>query len=224
MTGSRSEHSWLRSRAGVAILVGLFSLVMTDAMAAKKNCHCVMATSGWKTGVVKDLGRIKSYDLFAPSAGEDCSKLCAQKTSGQAGFSQFRTASEACALLKWQSACVRSYAYVGGVGTDAAVATTGTFSCTAPRAAVSQLTCPKGWTANLTNEPGGGSTDGKCKKIATQPISGIALPPNGTEIGTWGFTWGNAIYVWGTKENGGAPSNVVVTPAEAGMAEYSEGC
>ena len=66
--------------------------------------------------------------------------------------------------------------------------------------------CPKGWLANTTNEDGGVSADGKCKKLVCAPIT-VLPPPNGTSIGNWGFTWGNEIWALGTKENGGAAIN-----------------
>lgn len=73
--------------------------------------------------------------------------------------------------------------------------------------AVSMATCPTGSVSNTTNQPGV-TTDGKCKQIVCQPITGTPLPANGTAIGTCGFTWGNAIYQWI------APIISVVTPAQ----------
>jgi hypothetical protein len=54
-------------------------------------------------------------------------------------------------------------------------------------------TCPSGSIANSTNQPGV-TPDGKCKKEVCRPITGTPLPPNGTPIGSWGFTWGDAIW------------------------------
>ncbi len=77
--------------------------------------------------------------------------------------------------------------------------------------------CPKGWLASSTNEDGGVSADGKCKKLVCAPIA-VLPPPNGTSIGNWGFTWGNEIWVWGTKENGGAPINCDATENNESLA------
>ena len=64
--------------------------------------------------------------------------------------------------------------------------------------------CPEGWVSNTTNKEGDITTDGNCKKKVCGPMNIKPLPKNGTAIGTWGFTWGDDIWVVGTKENGGA--------------------
>ena len=81
-----------------------------------------------------------------------------------------------------------------------------------PAYSVTTCTCPAGWLANPTNVDGGVTSDGKCKKGVCGPWNATAIPPppNGTAIGTWGFTWSNGIYVWGTTANGGAPNCVTV--------------
>lgn len=63
--------------------------------------------------------------------------------------------------------------------------------------------CPKGWLSNTTNQDGGVTTDGRCKKLVCGPIA-VIPPPDGTQLGNWGFTWGNTLWAYGTKENGGA--------------------
>ena len=64
-------------------------------------------------------------------------------------------------------------------------------------------TCPPGWLSNTTNVSGGVvASDGRCKQSVGQ-ISITPLPENGTPVGSWGFTWGNALYAWGTNANGG---------------------
>lgn len=71
---------------------------------------------------------------------------------------------------------------------------------------VTTCTCPNGWLATHTNVDGGVTVDGTCKRVVCQPVSVPPYPPDGTPIGTWGFTWRDAILAWGTKENGGAVS------------------
>lgn len=76
--------------------------------------------------------------------------------------------------------------------------------------------CPSNWLANLTNVPGGPTTDVKCKKLAYKPINISPLPPDGTQVGTYGFTWGDELWAFGSLTNGGAAScvyAVVPTPA-----------
>lgn len=66
--------------------------------------------------------------------------------------------------------------------------------------------CPEGWLSNTNNENGGVTTDGRCKKMICGPIDLKPLPKNGTQIGdNLGFIWGNEIWWYGTKENGGLP-------------------
>jgi hypothetical protein len=97
-------------------------------------------------------------------------------------------------------------------------------------------TCPAGWSANQTNVVGGVTADGICKK----PVAGCSLPAplpaNGTQIGTsgsYGFTWGNSVVVFGNAGNGGAavsscPQGYAIVgtmcqksyPATAGTAAY----
>lgn len=69
--------------------------------------------------------------------------------------------------------------------------------------------CPAGWWANSTNVPGGITGDGRCKKLAGS--LSIAPPPNGTQLGNWGFSWGHEMWAYGTQANGGAAIHVVQT-------------
>lgn len=75
--------------------------------------------------------------------------------------------------------------------------------------------CPSGWAANTTNVDGGVTADGKCKKAVCGPFS-LNPPANGTAVGDWGFTWGNALYAWGSAANGGAAkcTTVVTRPRQ----------
>lgn len=73
----------------------------------------------------------------------------------------------------------------------------------------------------------GVTVDGRCKKVACQAITVTPYPPNGMAVGTapptfgtsamsWGFSWGDAFYAWGTAANGGIPTNcqtAILTPA-----------
>lgn len=64
----------------------------------------------------------------------------------------------------------------------------------------------------MTNVPGGFTADGKCKRLSGQ-ISITPLPANGTQIGAYGFAWGNQVYAWGTQANSGAAVLAPITPA-----------
>lgn len=66
--------------------------------------------------------------------------------------------------------------------------------------------CPVGWISNTTNIDGGITTDGKCKKLSCKPLNISPLPPSGTQLaGNIGFTWGDELWFYGTKENKGLP-------------------
>lgn len=63
--------------------------------------------------------------------------------------------------------------------------------------------CPSPWHSNTSNQVGGITTDGRCKKLHGT-YTGPAFP-NGTQLGgNSAFTWGNEIWVYGTSANGGA--------------------
>ncbi|HQU86527.1 MAG TPA: hypothetical protein PKY59_25575, partial [Pyrinomonadaceae bacterium] len=78
-------------------------------------------------------------------------------------------------------------------------------------------TCPKGWFSNKTQTDGGVTYEGakSCKRISCQAINILPLPIDGTPLGDWGFTWGNALYAWGTPQNGGGSKCItrIISPA-----------
>lgn len=68
--------------------------------------------------------------------------------------------------------------------------------------------CPAGWLANTSNFPGGITGDGRCKKLAGNLT--IAPPPSdGTQLGSWGFSWGSEMWAYGSQANGGAALHIV---------------
>lgn len=72
--------------------------------------------------------------------------------------------------------------------------------------------CPPGWMSNTSNQPGDVTGDGRCKRIAG-PIIINPPPDNGTQIGSWGFTWNDRIFAYGSAANGGAAvRQTIVTP------------
>jgi hypothetical protein len=78
--------------------------------------------------------------------------------------------------------------------------------------------CPEGWQSNSSGKEGDITTDGKCKKFSCN-LAVSPHPSNGTSVGTYGFTWGGELWVWGSKENKGGPickkEWVVLNPKEA---------
>ncbi len=104
---------------------------------------------------------------------------------------------------------IRGY---GGVGTKEyrQAQTLGHLTNT-PAVNTTTCTCPASWLSNSSNQNGGVTTDGKCKRKVCGPIATTSLPPNGTAISTWGFTWGNEIWEYGSVANGGKPNCITVT-------------
>ncbi len=157
-------------------------------------------------------GVFQQSDANQRTCGTRCSDKAATENSAA-------IAASACAMGAPNGRVIRAYAAVGTRKYDAA-RTFGTIQranavyncpqggslqgleCVAT-ASITQ-TCPAGWAANATNVDGGVTADGRCKKA----VSGCNLPnpapANGTNIGTYGFTWGNSVVVWGTSANGGA--------------------
>jgi hypothetical protein len=71
--------------------------------------------------------------------------------------------------------------------------------------AVPECRCPAGWLSNTSNEEGGITKDGLCKKMICGPINIKPYPANGTQVsGNIGFFWDGNLYWYGTKANGGA--------------------
>jgi len=77
----------------------------------------------------------------------------------------------------------------------------------------------------------GVTTDGRCKKIACQPDTVMPYPTDGTTVGTapppfgtsptsWGFSWENAFYAWGTAANGGAPTDCKTETIKSGECRF----
>ena len=123
----------------------------------------------------------------------------------------------ACSLGVPNGSVLKTYAKLGHCGKWGrykVVDTIGTLTNT-PEVTETTCTCPPGWLANTTNVDGGETADGKCKRLAAIPITVTPLPANGTPVGSWGFTWDNGVWAWGTSANGGAASctTTVVTPA-----------
>lgn len=70
--------------------------------------------------------------------------------------------------------------------------------------------CPPEWLSDTSDTAGGISLNGKCRKLSAEKLSVPALPPDGTLIGDYGVVRGGAAYAWGTKDNGGGGTIVIV--------------
>lgn len=191
---------------------------VSEAMPPWK-CTCVASKGGWNSGIVHNYGVINTYPTFTLNPGKKCSDDCSDLVSGKKSIED---ATALCAKLNWSGGCVRGYGYIGALGTNNADGTAGLLTCTAPVPAVTQQKCPAGWACNGCSPQvdGGVTTDGKCKKAACGPNSIAPYPPDGTQIGSWGFSWGNAFYAWGTSANGGKPTTIIISPPVPGSGSW----
>jgi hypothetical protein len=173
---------------------------MGSASAAKANatCFCKISKDNLTnqtsaSGVLQDLtGAVdKSYSgVFQQSDKNqtDCNTRCTSAAASSTG--QQSIAAQACAAGAPNGTIVRAWSAVG----TKEYKTAQQIGTLVNIAAVTQQVCPTGAVANSTNQPGV-TTDGKCKKVvSTCPMN--PAPPNGTQIGTWGFTWGSGVYQW----------------------------
>ncbi len=186
--------------------LGIFAPNTSASMGA--TCFCKISKDNLlnvvtATGVLKDLtGEVNKTFWWGGSGQEDtCASLCTSKA--KAYVKDPSVAAAGCAFNASDAAAVNAYSAVG-TGTYRWCVSIGTLLSDPP---ITQTTCkcPSSWYSNTTNTLGGLTTDGKCKKAVCGPLSITPLPANGTQIGTWGFTWGNAIWAWGSISNGGAP-------------------
>jgi len=152
-----------------------------------------------------DFGELASYGTQI-GHGSDCENRCSQAASNSAHFND---KTWWCQLKKVKGHHRVSAYWAVGTG-HYKVAQSIEFDCTGGD---TTCTCPKGWTCNGCSPQvdGGVTSDGKCKRVACQGNTIPPYPPDGTPIGSWGFSWGNAFIAWGTSANGGAP-NCVTTP------------
>ena len=132
----------------------------------------------------------------------DCNTRCTDATANITAAQKQTIADCACSSGLANGSPLRSYSAVGTKKYKSAQYV-GQLVNT-PAVIKTVCTCPAGWASNMSNVVGGVTADGKCKKEVGACISITPLPPNGTLIGNWGFTWGNTINVYGTSANGGA--------------------
>jgi len=198
-------------RAALALVAILVFGVARPAPAASLSAHCfgkVIINVGDDAGSsisnpIINLGELASYGT---QIGHD--KNCEDLVSAAAASnSNFNDKTWLCQQIQRQGQFhVSAYAAVGT--RDYRVAQTIIVTCTG---GVKTCTCPPAWISNTSQIAGGITTDGACKKLACNGNMVSPVPPNGTKIGIWGFTWGSAFYAWGTAANGGA-AHCVVSP------------
>jgi hypothetical protein len=189
----------------------------TQEIIGTATCFCKVSFNNLtgqtgSSGVCLDLTSAvgKTYSGVFPMKDEnrkDCQTRCSDVAASLSATQKQAIADCACSNGVGSGTAIRAY---GAVGTKEYQSdqTLGTL-VNNPEVKNTTCKCPIGWLSNTTNIDGGVTTDGNCKKIVCQPI-GVAPPPNGTPVGTWGFIWGNALYAIGSNVNGGAANCVTV--------------
>lgn len=187
------------------------------AAASAATCFCKISyddltnkTSA--TGVCLDLTSVvaHSYGGLFPQSDQnqtDCTTRCTNAAASYTGSSGI--ASCACGAGVSNGTVVRAWSAVGTKEYKSAHQ----IGVVNRVPAQTEARCPTGWWSATTNVDGGVTPDGRCKKVSAQPMTVTPLPPNGTAVGSYGFTWGNAVWAWGTQENGGAAVIRIISPA-----------
>jgi hypothetical protein len=164
------------------------------------------------TGVLMDItGEVnKTYVTQSENNQQECQSLC-KTAAGKWGHYIFSPsiASSACAAGVPDGTLIRAFSAVGNTGYREAIPIG--HLTNEPQVTQTKCKCPSGWQCNGCSPQvdGGYTSDGKCKKVACLGNSIPPYPPNGTPIGSWGFTWGDSFQAWGTSANGGAPSSTL---------------
>lgn len=209
----------------LGVLVFALVATWTPEAEAKATCFCKISMDNmeghtYSSGVCNDLTPTANMTFTGPfQQGLDnqqkCNNRCAEIIPPFINSQSVATA--CCALGAPSGTAIHAYSAVGqkqywGVPTLIPYSATPTLIGTLTNSpAVTQAKCPAGWLGNL-NVDGGVTIDGKCKKLSGT-MSITPLPPNGTAIGTYGFTWGNEVWAWGTQANGGAAVITTITAA-----------
>lgn len=211
---SKAEHAVYR--AGIIGIAAFLYLLFTATTAQAHltgsphfgnhngpRCWCKIR-AGCNGPILKDFGSLGQYNAVVSGKQAHCSSACST-AAAQYGLSGLQgQGASACNSTGSGSHKIQAFSIVGHSDTNNNACdpdqTFGTLNCTAIPVV---CTCPRGWLANTTNVDGGVTSDGKCKKLVCASNTVSPYPANGTPIGTWGFTWGNGFWAWGSQANGG---------------------
>ncbi len=188
---------------------------------ATATCFCVISYNDLtdqqtRSGVCMDITNIvhTTYSGVFPEKDDnrkDCQKKCSDAAYNLSAAQKQAIADCACAAGVGNGTPIRAYSAVGvkRYQSDQAMGTL----VNTPAVVQTTCRCPVGWLANTSNIDGGVTTDGKCKKLVCGPIA-VAPPADGTQVGSWGFTWGNSLWAYGSAANGGAAlcRTLVISP------------
>jgi hypothetical protein len=181
------------------------------------TCFCVVSYNNLTnqhnaTGVCLNLREVinHSYGGLNPQSEanrNDCNARCTNAAVALSAGQKQEIANCACGANVGNGTPIRAYSAVG-VKAYKTAQQIGVLVNT-PAVTNTTCTCPTGWYANAPITP-----NSKWNKALCGPMTATLAPPNNTQLGTWGFTWDNYIYVWGTAANGGALkcTTEIVTP------------
>ncbi len=199
---------------------------ISEPIKVAATCFCVISYDDLnyklqRSGVCYDLTQAINTSYSGPnqqgSANQaKCKSLCNATAASLISTETQKIADCACAAGKPTGTPLRGYSAVGTKAYVLANATMGSLQNTA-EVKTTTCQCPPGWLSD-TNVDGGVTTDGKCKKLVCGPWDATAFPPPnpGVIVGTWGFTWQNQLWAFGTTANGGAPTcTTVITQPKA---------
>jgi hypothetical protein len=213
-------HAWIARLAVVACICG-FSL--STKAAAEATCFCVLSTDniegrGTTLGFNVDLtSRVnQSYSGIGQQSEANqaqCASLCRAQTLNY--VNEPGSGAPFCAAHFPNGTQMGSYSKVGTRNYRAASDTTKTptrlnvILFSHPFFNLTTYTCPPTW-YGAGNILGGVTPDGRCKKLAGY-LSISPPPANGTQLGNWGFSWGNEMWAYSSPSNGGAPTAQTTT-------------
>ena len=190
---------------------------------ATATCFCKVSYNNLTnqqagTGICLDLTGVvnKTYSGVTPMSEanrNDCNVRCTNVTAALTTAQKQSIADCVCAAGIATGTPIRSYSAVGTKDYKSSHQI-GILTNTA-EVANTICKCPIGWLSD-TNVDGGVTNNGVCKKLVCGPWDATAFPPPnpGVVVGTWGFTWQNQLWAFGTTANKGAVvcSTVILTP------------
>lgn len=183
----------------------LMALALLSPAIARADCHCFCKAVAFKAlsplnpVPLKDLGKVATYTnlqcVNPGGLGSNCQTKCAAAVSPVLSNKNWT-----CGIIQKEG--VFSTTGIWAVGTRSYALLNQSTVDVLCSGGKTVCKCPPGSVANAgtqAGKDGGITTDGKCKRAAgtlTPPFAGTSLPVNGTQLGSWGFSWGNAMYQW----------------------------
>jgi hypothetical protein len=196
----RAKRIPLQPLLVAALLAGWLGFAK-DA-SAEANCFCSLAcedNTNYKSGTVRgwlwDSGSLATYtgwDQQGDANQTACNTLCGQQclqTWNKANAGP-HACSKGCAngqaIACWSKVGTREWKWAQGIGT----------LTNTPAQSTTTYTCPAGTKGDNWVDGGTIAAGKKCTFVACdhyQTFPPNTYPPNGTPIGSWGYTWGEFI-------------------------------